>query len=538
MSIAKQLSDLKVKYSKSNKSQSLIVFLAIYFLIWSIVPAFISSSVPLDVSEGINWGSEWQWGYYKHPPFSSWVLYSFYKVFGHIGPYLLSQLYVLITLLLIYKLGRKLFSVPQAFLGAVLTLAIFYYNYPTLEFNHNIAQFPIWAGLYLLFYQCITTNRYKHWILFGIVGGLGMLTKYSVVFLLIPMAIYLLLPNQWRLLKQPKPWVAAGIMLIIFAPHLVWLIQNDWLPFSYASDRSSESVQNSGIAAHFSWFSFSLSQLVAHIPLLIMLFLSRKHLDFQQLPNIRLTQLRLTSPQLTKLKNDSSSNKQNTATDSKLIVYLWLMPLLFLIVLSLIFGVGLRDMWGMPMWSLSGLLFVSLIKPDSLFLLKDKLTKYLRVWLTLVTILMLTYLQFGHNVRNKPSRMDWPEQALSLQAQQTWNEISTCSWDSLSGDGWLSALVAMNANSSQFKTTSAWPSLMISGPESYSPWMTLDRLSKHGTLIMSQDDNGLVLPLVDKLSKESMMHYHGIWQINWPKQPDSEPLTIKWSAYIPNHCVR
>ena len=73
------------------------ILLSIYFIVWSMLPAFIASSVPLDVSEGISWGSEWQWGYYKHPPLSSWVLYSFYEGFGHIGPYLISQLFVIVS---------------------------------------------------------------------------------------------------------------------------------------------------------------------------------------------------------------------------------------------------------------------------------------------------------------------------------------------------------------------------------------------------------------------------------------------------------
>ena len=67
------------------------LFLLVYFVIWSIAPAFLASSVPFDVSEGISWGSEWQWGYYKHPPFSSWVLYSFYQMFGQSAPIYLAN---------------------------------------------------------------------------------------------------------------------------------------------------------------------------------------------------------------------------------------------------------------------------------------------------------------------------------------------------------------------------------------------------------------------------------------------------------------
>ncbi|MDP1171665.1 glycosyltransferase family 39 protein, partial [Klebsiella pneumoniae] len=88
----------------------------------------------------ITWGHAWQWGYYKHPPFSSWVLYGFYAVLGNYGPFVLSQLCVLATLYFVWRLGRAMGSVQQAWLGALLTLGVAYYTRPALEFNHNIAQ--------------------------------------------------------------------------------------------------------------------------------------------------------------------------------------------------------------------------------------------------------------------------------------------------------------------------------------------------------------------------------------------------------------
>ena len=508
------------------------LLLSIYFLIWSIVPAFLASSVPLDVSEGINWGSEWQWGYYKHPPLSSWILYSFYQLFGHIGPYLLSQLYVALTLFLIYELGKQIWSPAIALLGSALTLAIVYYSYPSLEFNHNVAQFPIWAGLYLFFYQAITRNRLTDWLLLGVLGGLGMLTKYSVVFLLLPMALYLLLPKQWPLLKQPKPWIAAFIMLAIFAPHLYWLMMNDWLPFSYADSRSHDVGETtSSLQRHFSWLGFIVAQLIAHIPLLLIVAFNRKRLF------------------------SISDYKHNLPASASLLWYMWLSPIVVLIVLSLVFGIGLRDLWGMPMWALSGLLAASFVVPATQALSTVKVRKALIVWLILVTVLMLVYVGFGDKIRDKPSRMQWPEQALAIQAQDTWQSVSSCPLDSVSGDRWLGALVAMN---------NGFPSQMFSGPASHSPWMTAPRLQQNGTLVMWQDgEDDTILPLLDKVIAESiiilagettdtslntesvdttqpdtLIRQQGQWQLAWRGADITEPLVINWVAYVPSHCAK
>src|SRR5690606_15012558 len=115
------------------------------------------------------------------------------------------------------------------------------------------------------------------------------------------------------------------------------------------------------IKRHFSWIGFIIAQLVAHIPLLIILAFNRKSL----------------------LK--THDYKHSLPQDAALLWYMWLSPMAVLVVLSLVFGVGLRDMWGMPMWALSGLLAASLIAPATQLLTAIKLRKSLIIWLSLVT---------------------------------------------------------------------------------------------------------------------------------------------------------
>ena len=221
-----------------------------------------------------------------------------------------------------------------------------------------------------------------------------------------------------------------------------------------------------------------------------------------------------------------------------------------LTVLSLVFGIGLRDMWGMPMWSLSGLLAVSFILPASQGLTTIKLSKALMIWLAIATALTVIYVGFGDKIRDKPSRMQWPEQAIAAQAQTTWQSLSSCPLDSVSGDRWLGALVAMN---------NGFPSQMISGPASHSPWMTTERLQQNGTLVLSQDSSAnsnsdekddIVLPLLDEIevttirkpdglaNSDLLVKQQGQWQIAWREANITEPLLINWVAYIPSHCAK
>jgi 4-amino-4-deoxy-L-arabinose transferase-like glycosyltransferase len=58
--------------------------------------------------------------------------------------------------------------------------------------------------------------------------------------LALPMALFLVLDRDARTaLRTAGPYVAALIALAIALPHLVWLVENDFLPFRYAEARAA-----------------------------------------------------------------------------------------------------------------------------------------------------------------------------------------------------------------------------------------------------------------------------------------------------------
>ena len=160
--------------------RAIVLAAAIYVLAWSLLPPLLSASVPLDVAESLSWGREWQWGYYKHPPLAPWVLEVFYRAFGHVGPFLLSQLFIVATLWLVWRTGCRLMSRERALLGALLTMGVAYYTRPALEFTtayliekalsvDNIFVFLV------VFSSFAVPAAYHHRVLFwGIIGALIM----------------------------------------------------------------------------------------------------------------------------------------------------------------------------------------------------------------------------------------------------------------------------------------------------------------------------------------------------------------------------
>lgn len=486
---------------KASFEKKFIIILGIYFLFWMVIPPLFSSSFPLDVPEGIYWGKELQWGYYKHPPFSSWILYGFYHVFGQLGPYILSQICISLTAVFVYFLGKNILSEEKAFYSAIFVLSIFYYTWPSVEFNHNVAQMPIWAGLIYVFYAAVKKNTWIMWLVFGALSGIGMLTKYSVAVLIFAIVLFSLCTSYRKLWLTSKPWVALGLALAIFSPHILWLYQNDWLPFTYLEERSHE---DDGSSSHLAAFKYLLSQIINWLPLLLILFLN-KSLYFK-ISNLE--------------KNDRL-----------FLFFMGLFPGLLLFLVGLVSGANIRDMWASPMWSLVGLIFIAMIPEEVFQNHKKGLAKGLLIWLFLISVVMAVYIQFGGQLRHKPSRMDWPQQEVSLKAQQEWNQISRCELDNIGGNNWLAIIAATKMKH--------MPSVMMSTSTAYSPWMNIQRLEQKGSFMLWEKNKMPRLPYVAELEKnDQIVQYTGEWQVSWDKVPGKEPLIVEWRAFVPVTCIK
>ena len=82
-----------------------IIFLFVHLIIWTLIPSISNNNLPLDTIEALAWGSNFDWGYSKHPPLSAWSVEIFYQIFGNHdwAYYLLSQLFVVSAFFIIFK---------------------------------------------------------------------------------------------------------------------------------------------------------------------------------------------------------------------------------------------------------------------------------------------------------------------------------------------------------------------------------------------------------------------------------------------------
>ncbi|MDP5008844.1 MAG: glycosyltransferase family 39 protein, partial [Glaciimonas sp.] len=240
----------------------------LHVILWTLLPLLLQTNVSLDMVEALAWGREWQLGYEKDPPLWPWIM----ELITHVAnkqlwmSYLFGQLCIATVFFAVWQLGRRIASDSEALIGALLLEGIYYFNFPTPEFNDIILQMPFAALFGWLLHKAITENHLKDWILGGVVASLGLWSRYSMGAYLLPLALFMLAhPVARRRLTSPGPWVLVFTTTLLFLPHLYWIVQSDFISIQYVGRRAP--ALNSFMDLLRSLMSFATSQLLALLPM-------------------------------------------------------------------------------------------------------------------------------------------------------------------------------------------------------------------------------------------------------------------------------
>jgi 4-amino-4-deoxy-L-arabinose transferase-like glycosyltransferase len=91
------------------------------------------------------------------------------------------------------------------------------------------------------------------WLAVGIVAGIGLENKDTLLFLGAGLTVGLVLCRRWDVVRSPWAWAAIGIALLLWVPNLAWQAANGWPQITmahaiaaYAADNRAQVVPCSG----------------------------------------------------------------------------------------------------------------------------------------------------------------------------------------------------------------------------------------------------------------------------------------------------
>lgn len=199
-----------------------------------------------DEAQYWSWALQPDWGYYSKPPMIAWAIGLSRYLFGdsEIGLRGISLLiYPLITWVVFLTVRRLYAAHPQrdslafwsAFTFATLPLA----SLGGMLITTDTVLLLFWS--LALYFTVVATQSglWRDWLLLGAALGLGLLSKYSMVFYGLGFFAWLALePAQRKWLKNPRPYAAAALALLLLAPNLWWNAQHQFVSVHHTAEIS------------------------------------------------------------------------------------------------------------------------------------------------------------------------------------------------------------------------------------------------------------------------------------------------------------
>lgn len=181
--------------------------------------------------------------YFDHPPMSAWMIALSTRLLGHteLGVRLPAILCSAATVLLLYRLGTRLFDSSTGALAALLASATVLFGLGAVIITPDVPLALLWtAALLVLIELLLDHGRLRSnvftWCLLGTLVGLALLSKYTAA-LLLPQILLsaLLLPRGRLALKTAAPYLGFGCALVVFSPVIIWNAQHHWDSFLFQS---------------------------------------------------------------------------------------------------------------------------------------------------------------------------------------------------------------------------------------------------------------------------------------------------------------
>jgi hypothetical protein len=171
------------------------------------------------------------WGYVDHPPLSILILKMVRGLFGsslfaiRLAPAIASGLIALLAASTARTLGggrfaQRLAAVAAATFPLGMAQGAF--------FSMNAFDVLAWTAALRVLVAILAGGDPRLWLLFGVVTGLGLQNKISVLFLGAGIAAGLVLTRRLDVLRSRWIWIGGAVALVIFAPHLVWQAAHAW----------------------------------------------------------------------------------------------------------------------------------------------------------------------------------------------------------------------------------------------------------------------------------------------------------------------
>ncbi|WP_353073358.1 glycosyltransferase family 39 protein [Tunturiibacter gelidiferens] len=211
------------------------------------------------------------WGFVAYPPFTPFVERVGLQLFGvsMVGLRLFSVIAQAVAIVMTGLMARELGGGRLAQVTAALAVATS--GLPVFEgteFQYSSFDYLWWVLIAYFVIRLLKTENPRWWIAIGAFVGLGLMTKYTIVFFIAGIVSGMLLSSARRYFASGWFWGGVAIALLIFAPNFIWQVRHGFISVHFLQHIHVRDVRQ-GRANGFVWDQFKICANLAAAPLWI-----------------------------------------------------------------------------------------------------------------------------------------------------------------------------------------------------------------------------------------------------------------------------
>jgi len=198
-----------------------------------------------------SWSRAMDWSFFDHPPMATYMIWLTTHIFGQttFGIKFAAVLYFLGTYIIWAKLVQEIFQKDHLTFVVVFALnSTIIYELYGFVISPDSPLLMFWSLAIFMIWRLAKTQDAKYWYWAGLAMGLSWLSKYSGIFLVPSVLLFLLLSKEnRRWLATPHPYLAGLVAIVIFLPVLYWNSTHDWVSFAFQGSRRVGGLHGLGL---------------------------------------------------------------------------------------------------------------------------------------------------------------------------------------------------------------------------------------------------------------------------------------------------
>jgi hypothetical protein len=176
------------------------------------------------------------WGYVALPPLTPFLERIGMALFGLslVGLRLFAVLAQAAVIVVSGLMARELGGKRMAQIAAAITVALSPLPiFSGSEFQYTSFDFLWWVLIAYFLIRLLKSENPRWWLAIGAVIGIGLLTKYSVLFFVAGLLGGMLLTRARRYFLSAWFWAGVALAVLIFLPNLIWQARHGFISYHF-----------------------------------------------------------------------------------------------------------------------------------------------------------------------------------------------------------------------------------------------------------------------------------------------------------------